>query len=86
MAFAFSNRIQAQQSGILTLTAGKTYNPSTWYRDTKTFDTPITVQIPETVTLTEGNSGSSWCYLSITFEDGTSTIVGFKGTPHKRIP
>jgi len=82
IAFAFSNRIQAQQNGILTLTAGKTYNPSTWYRDTKTFDTPITVQIPETVTLTEGNSGDHSCILSITLDgmaQNTYIVVGYKG-------
>jgi len=84
MAFAFSNRIQAQQSGILTLTAGKTYGvTSTFYRDTKTFETPITVQIQETVILTEGNSGDYWCKLSITLDgmpNNTFIVVGYQGT------
>lgn len=70
-----------QCTAQVVLEASRTYCPSRWFDDTRSFSPDLTFTIPDALPVVEGSSGSSAKKAYLTFTSGTQTVTClYRGT------
>lgn len=73
-----------QCSAQVVLEASRTYSPSRWFDDTRSFSPELTFTLPDALPVVEGSSGTSAKKVYLTFTSGTQIVTClYRGTsPH----
>lgn len=63
----------------LTLTASKTYQPSTWYDGICEMPEAMLVTVPESLQVAQGDAGNHWARLYLERADGSRVVCMYQG-------
>lgn len=61
------------------LNASKQYNPTVFNDGNASFCSPVTLLVPQTITVTSGNAGNHWSFIRYTNQNGQNITLVYRG-------